>query len=237
MNYSADRWYRRFVFTLTLVVFAIVLVIFAFSGCEVRKRSEKRACRNGEVEQCLYVAKYYEAKADGIIGFAMSNADTAIAYYYRACRLKSSVGCERMMYLRAHTDQAKNPSTELTDIADALIEACTARVEGGCVELWNFMDEGDWVANRSAIAFERLCNAGTGEACYWLGRMHGQNLGGQHNILEEVLPIYEKGCARGSKDACTSAQQYRDALARRANAQTGSGGTGSGSAATSSAPP
>jgi TPR repeat protein len=224
MNYLADRRYRRFVFALTLVTFGVVLVIFAFSSCEVRKRSEKRACRNGDVEECLYVGRYYEAKADGIIGFAMSNADTAIANYYRACRLKSAVGCERMMYLMSHSDQAKNLSTELTDIADALIEACAARVDGGCLQLWDYMDGRDWVGNRSAIAFERMCNAGTGEACYRLGRMHGQNLGGQHNVLEEVVPIYEKGCANGSKDACNSAQEYRDVRVQRATeAQPGTG--------------
>lgn len=233
MGYSADRTYRRFVFTLTLVAFVVVLVIFAFSSCEVRKRSEKRACRTGDVEACLYVGRYYEAKADGIIGFAMSNADTAIANYYRACRLKSAVGCERMMYVMAHSDQAKNLSTELTDIADALIEACAARVDGGCTQLWAFMDGSDWVGNRSAIAFERMCNAGTGEACYRLGRMHGQNLGGQHNVLEEVLPIYEKGCAHGSTDACKSAQEYRDEQAHRATQEppaTGSGATPPGDA-------
>jgi len=215
MSSASDRSYGRLAFTLTLLAFVVVLLIVTFSGFEIRKRSEKQACRNGEVAQCLSVGKYYEDKEDGIIGYAMSNADTAIANYYRACRLKSSAGCERMMYVFVHGEQAKNLSTDLADMADALIEACAARVDGGCTELWSFMDGRDWVGVRSVIGFDRLCNAGAGEACYQLGRMHGQSLGGQHNVLEEVLPIYEKGCASGSKDACKSAQDYRDERAKR----------------------
>jgi len=58
-------------------VFSIVLVVVvAFSSCDVRKRSEKKACRQGDVQECLYVAKYYADRSVGIIGFLMSNADT-----------------------------------------------------------------------------------------------------------------------------------------------------------------
>src|SRR5882724_4451179 len=147
-SYAVNRKIRWLIFKLTLVAFPIALIIFAFSSCDVRKRSEKRACRGGDVDRCLEVGKYYEAKADGIIGFLMSNADTAIAYYYRACALRSPVGCERMTYVMAHSDQAKNLSTELTDMADALIDACAVRVAGTCDQLWTFMEQGDWVAVR-----------------------------------------------------------------------------------------
>jgi TPR repeat protein len=215
MSYASDRQYRQIVFLITLVAFPIALVIFASSGCDLRKRSEKQACRNGEVQHCLEVGKYYEDRDDGIIGFLMSNADTAITNYYQACRLKSPVGCERMLYLRTHSDQAKNQSTEDADVADALIDGCIARVAGSCDGLWTFMKGSDWVAIRSAAAFERRCTAGDGEACYRFGRMHGQNLGGQRNTLEEVLPIYDRGCASGSSDACQSAQNYRVEQAKR----------------------
>ena len=224
MSYPSDRMYRRLVFGMTLVAFPIALLIFAFSSCEVRKRSEKKACRAGDVARCLFVGKYYEDKQDGIIGFLMSHADTAIANYYQACKLKSPVGCARMMYLLSHSDQAKNLSTELTDIADALIDACTARVTGACDQLWAFMDGRDWVANRSATAFEGRCNAGDGEACYRLGRMHGQNLGGQQNVLAEVIRLYDKACASGTQEACSGARDYRAEQARRGiHAEAGSG--------------
>jgi TPR repeat protein len=224
MSYSSDRLYRRIVFGITLVAFPIALLLFAFSSCEVRKRSEKQACRAGDVAQCLYVGKYYEDKQDGIIGFLMSNADTAIANYYQACKLKSPVGCDRMMYLLAHSDQAKNLSTELTDIADALIDACTARVRGACDQLWAYMNGSDWVANRSAAAFEVRCNGGIGEACYRLGRMRGQSLGGMQNVLPEMIRLYDKGCASGSQEACSGAKDYRAEQARRGiQAEAGSG--------------
>jgi len=215
MSYSSDAMYRRIVFGITLVAFPIALLIFAFSSCELRKRSERQACRKGDVAQCLYVAKYYEDKQDGIIGFLMSHADTAIANYYQACKLKSPVGCERMMYLLAHSDQAKNLSTELTDIADALIDACTARVTGACDQLWAYMD--------SAAAFEDRCNAGNGEACYRLGRMHEQSLGGKQNVLPDVIRIYDKGCASGNQEACAGAKNYRAEQAKRGIQAEGSG--------------
>src|SRR5512143_3660886 len=102
----------RVTFTATIILFPIALIIFAFSGCNVRKRSEKRACKAGKVEQCLYVGKYYEDKGMGLIPFLMSYNDDAIAYYTRACKLKSGAGCERMLHLLDHgADQAKNLST------------------------------------------------------------------------------------------------------------------------------
>lgn len=173
-TYSVDRKIRWLLFKITLVAFPIALVIFAFSSCELRMRSEKKACRGGDLDRCLEVGKYYEAKADGILGFLMSHADTAIAYDYRACRLKSAVGCERMVYLLSHSEQAKNLSTEVTDMADALIDSCAARVDGACDQLWSFMDQGDWVANRSAAAFQRRCDAGEAQACSLVSRLHGQ---------------------------------------------------------------
>jgi len=222
--------YYRLVWALTLIAFPVALVLFAFSSCDVRKRSEKKACKAGDVEQCLYVGKYYEDKQGGLVGFAMSHADTAIAYYFQACKLKSATGCERMLYVFKHGEQAKNLSTELADMADALINACAERVTGACDQLAAFMDERDWVANRSAIAFEQRCDTGNGEACYRLGTMHAHDLGGLHNVLEEILPLYEKACAAKVENACELAQAYRDEQAKRAAAGSGSAGSDSGSA-------
>src|SRR4051812_36860208 len=88
-TYAGDRKIRWLLVTITLVAFPVALLIFAFSGCDVRLRSEKKACRGGELARCLEVGKFYEDRADGILGFLMSNADTAVAYYHRACKLKS----------------------------------------------------------------------------------------------------------------------------------------------------
>ena len=95
-------------------------------------------------------------------------------------------------------------------MADVLIDACVERVSGGCKELQAFMDGTDWVANRSAIAFEQRCNSGNLDACYWLGVLHMRNLGGQRNVIEEALPLYEKACTAKIENSCELAQAYRD---------------------------
>jgi hypothetical protein len=222
MSYQSDRIYGRIVWTLTLVAFPIALLVFAFSSCSLRKRSEKAACRDGDVAQCMYVGKYYEDKQGGIIAFLMSYADDSLRYYFEACKLKSAPGCERMLYVLAHGEQAKNLSTDLGDIADALIGDCADNVGDTCQQLWAFMGDRDWAQNRSAIAFDKRCAAGNGWACYIFGRMHGQNLGGQHNIAEEVIPLYDKACGSGIQDGCTAAKNYRDVQAQRAQGSAGS---------------
>ena len=214
-----------YLFFISVVVFLLGLVVFAFSSCEIRKRSEKKACKAGDVDKCLEVGKYYEDKSagGGLITFLFSHGDTSIAYYYRACKLKSARGCERMSYMLEHgPDQAKNLSTELTDVADALITDCAERVEGTCDQLWEFGDKhvsgngNDWVFVRAGQAFDKLCAAGNVDACYWLGRIHGQNRGGYHNVADEVIPLYDKACQAKIKDSCEGAAAYRKAQQDRA---------------------
>src|SRR5450432_3092723 len=209
MSYASDRIYYRIVLTVVLVAFPIALLIFAFSSCSLRKRSEKRACKAGNVEMCLEVGKFYEDKQGGIIAFLMSHADTSTAFYYEACKLKSATGCERMLYVYEHGEQAKNSSIEPTEVADVLIDACVERVSGGCKELDAYMQGTDWVANRMAIAFKRRCDSGNLDACYRLGALHGHELGGQHNVIDEVLPLYEKACTAKIENSCELAQAYR----------------------------
>jgi TPR repeat protein len=215
MSYLADRAYRRVLFYLTMVTFFVALVMYAFSGCELRKRAQKRACRAGDVAACLAVGKYYEDKPLGLVSFAMSYSDTSIAHYYQACKRKSATGCERMLHVLDKSEQAKNLSTDVTAIADALIAACSDRVDGVCDELWSFMSDRDWAQNRTAAAFDQRCAAGNGQACYLFGRMHGQGLGGQRNVAEEVIPLYDKACATGIADGCKYAHDYRAEQARR----------------------
>ena len=45
--------------------------------------------------------------------------------------------------------------------------------------------------------------------------MHGKNLGGLHNNLEEVLPLYDKACASHVENSCERAKAYRDEQAKR----------------------
>jgi TPR repeat protein len=202
-----------------IILFPVVLVVVVFSSCDVRKRSAKHACKAGDVQQCLEVAKYYEAKSEGegIINFAMSNPDTATIYYFRACKLKSSVGCDGMMKMNRDSNTVRS-TTGVADIADALIDACADQVDNSCKNLESFMDEGDWVANRSAIAFKKGCDSGNPRACYLVGNMASQNQGSLHNNFDEVLPAFDKACAAHIKDSCERAKSYHDEQTKRQTA-------------------
>jgi hypothetical protein len=194
----------------------LVLLVAVFSTCDVRQRSAKHACKAGDVQQCLDVAKYYEDKSEGegILNFAMSNPDTATVYYFRACKLESSVGCDGMLKMNRDSNSVRN-TTGAADIADALIDACADQVDNGCKNLEAFMNEGDWVANRSAIAFKSRCDRGNAHACYLVGTMASQNRGGLHNKFDEVLPAYDKACAAHMKNSCELAKSYHDEQTKR----------------------
>lgn len=179
MGYQTARAQYGLYLTLLMIVFPICLVMFGFSSCSLRKRSEKAACRAGDVNACMYVGKYYDDKQGGLIAFVMSYADDATTYYFEACKLKSSKGCERMLDVLAHGEQAKNLSVDEGAIADALIADCADSVPDTCEQLWSFMSDTEWAQNRSAIAFDKRCTEGNSHACDMLGRMRSQNLGGQ----------------------------------------------------------
>ncbi len=195
-----------------LVVFPIVLLICVFSSCDVRKRSAKHACKAGDLQQCLDVAKYYEAKSqgNGIINFATSNPDTATVYYFHACKLESSIGCDGMMKMNKNSNTART-TLELPAIVDALINACVDRVDNGCKNLesfWNVSD--DWIANRSAIAFRQRCDTGNAQACYLVATMASKRQGSLRNTFDSVVPAFDKACAAHIEDSCARAKAYRD---------------------------
>jgi TPR repeat protein len=211
-----------------IVAFPVCLIMFAFSSCSLRKRSEKAACHKGDVNECMYVGKYYEDKLGGRIAIVMSYADDSIAYYFEACKLKSSRGCERMLYLLAHSEQVKNLSTDEAAIADALIADCAERAPDTCEQLWSFMEDTDWAQNRSALAFDKRCLEGNAYACYQIGRMSEQGIGQQRNMPEVVLPLYDKACENGVQDSCTAARNYRDGHSPPARGSAAMGSAGSG---------
>jgi len=123
----------RLVLTATLVLLplAVLLFLFSFVSCDVRMRTEKRGCRAGTAAECVTVGVFYEGKGGGPISFLMSYSDLALSYYHRACKLESAAGCEHMVAVFEHgAEAARNPSTSLTEMADALIESCAASVKG-----------------------------------------------------------------------------------------------------------
>jgi TPR repeat protein len=166
-----------------VILFPSVLLIVGFSSCDLRNRSAKHACNTGDVQQCLDVAKYYQDKgADkGLISFAMSDDDTALTYYFRACKLRSPAGCAGMTHMDLAGQSARN-TTGRPDIVDALIDVCAAGVDSVCKNLESsyWVEGDDWIANRSAIAFKKRCAGGDANACHLAGSMARKNQGGLH---------------------------------------------------------
>ncbi|HEY6035294.1 MAG TPA: hypothetical protein VIV58_13560 [Kofleriaceae bacterium] len=231
---AADRLQGKIMFYGPIIVMPFALLIFAFSGCNIRKRAEKRACRGGDVKACIELGKYYEDKAPGIIGFLMSYNNDAMVYLDYGCKAKSVEACEKMYEVFAHgADQAKNGSVPLTDTADNLIWGCGADDETLCGDLFEMSYRyGSWVAERAAMAFDKACKENKAAACFWLVRMHQKKLAGLDNIVDEVLPLDEKACAGNIHDSCNSVKIYR---ARKAELDAKASGSGSGSGAKSAA--
>jgi len=229
---AADRLQGKIMFYGPIIVMPFALLIFAFSGCNIRKRAEKRACRNGDVKACIELGKYYEDKAPGIIGFLMSYNNDAQVYLDYGCKAKSVEACEKMYEVFAHgADQAKNASVPLTDTADELIWGCGAAHDTLCDDLFDMASHyGDWVAERAAKAFDKECTGGNAMACFQLVLMHQRKLAGLRNIVDEVLPLDEKACAGNIHDSCDSVKIYR---ARKAELDAKAAGSGAGSAAKS----
>jgi len=205
-----------FLFLVTVALFVFGLIVFAFSGLELRQRGEKRACERGDIDSCVKVARYYEERSPGLIGFLLSNSDTAIRYYTLACAGRSGPSCEKMVSMLEHSEQARDLSTPLTEIADAVISACVEQVPGACDQLGELFDQGDWVAVRAAQAFEQGCESGKPEACFRLAVFHAHELGGRDKTLEKILPLYEKGCAGHIEQSCEMAELWRTERDRRA---------------------
>lgn len=205
-----------FLCCVTAVLFVSGLVVFAFSGFEVRQRAAKHACEQGKVDACVQVARYYEERSQGLVAFLLSNSDTAIRYHTRACAGLAGPSCERMVFLLKNAEQARDLSTPLTELVDAAIKACIAQVPGACDHLGELFDQGDWVAVRAARAFQRGCDEGTPEACFRLAVFHANELGGLDKTLEKILPLYEKGCAGHIEQSCKMADLWRIERDRRA---------------------
>jgi len=217
MGYGAsDRLLGKILFWGPIYLFPFALLVFAFSSCDIRKRSEKRACRNGDVKACLALGAYYEDKAPGLIGFLMSYNQDAMTYLDYGCKAKSVEACEQMYNVFAHgADQAKNGRVPLNDTADELIWGCSAGHDSLCEDLFDMSDHyGDWVERRAATAFEKACDAGNAMACFRLARMHQNNRAGLKNFVDDVIPLLDKACTANLYDSCKAAQIYRNRKAQ-----------------------
>ena len=145
-----------------VVVFPIAVVIYAFSGCDLRRRSAKHACRDGSAEQCFAVGQFYESRTDGLIATMLSNATTAKDYYDRACKLGNTPGCARFghMIVVGSYDAMRGDDFTREDGLNALEKACDGGQTDACGELADHAD-----AAQAAPVFAKRCDAGDKDSC------------------------------------------------------------------------
>jgi TPR repeat protein len=162
MNYRALRIEYRIMFAMFMVAFPIALVVYAFSGCDLRRRGDKHACRDGSAEKCLAVGQFYEGRSSGFFSTMLSNPTTAINYYQRACKLGNTTGCARFGHMKVvgHYDTIKDDDFTQDDGLAALGKACDGGVTDACHELAGALDPA-----RAAPVLDKLCKGGDKATC------------------------------------------------------------------------
>jgi TPR repeat protein len=168
-NIRLDFMIAKIAIGLAITVFPFALLVYAFSGCDLRQRGAKHACRDGHAEQCLAVGKFYEERTDGLIATLLSNATTAKQYYGRACDLKSVDGCARLghMVVVGSYNAIKDDGFTHENGMAALAKACDAGVIDACRE---FADASE--PAQAVVALGKLCD------------------GGDHGSCEKLVPAY-----------------------------------------------
>lgn len=184
--------------TIAMVAFPIALVIYAFSGCELRHRSAKAACRAGSVEPCLAVAKIYDDASDGLLGFLLSNVETARVHYDKACTLGSVAACDRLGALILHgADAARDSRFGAADAARAFDKACAGHLLDACHALGMLYVDGRGVDTDEAHAaqlFAQGCAGNDGNACYQLGVFTADGRGGLTADPARALALFAQSC-------------------------------------------
>ncbi|MBV8760191.1 MAG: hypothetical protein JO257_23060, partial [Deltaproteobacteria bacterium] len=145
-----------------VILFPICLVIAAFSGCDLRRRGDKHACRDGAADKCMAVGTFYEARTDGLIATMLSNAVTAEDYYDSACKLGKVDGCARVghMIVVGAYDSIADPHVTRRQGLKALAKACDGGVSSACSELADASEPADAVP-----VLSKACNRGDKDAC------------------------------------------------------------------------
>lgn len=222
---------------IAIVVFPIAVVIYAFSSCDVRRRGDKHACRDGSAAPCLAVGQFYEDRTDGLVATMLSNATTAKQYYDRACKLGSATGCARFghMVVSGSYDAMRDDGFTREDGMVALDKACDGGELDACHELADaakpaqaivvlakLCDHGDKPScDRLVPAYQqvgdgkhatellaRLCDAGDEDHCRELGRAL---LTGSDADPARGTALLTKACDHGTSAACTElAEAYLD---------------------------
>ena len=147
---------------IAIIVFPIALAIYALSSCDVRRRGDKHACRDGSAAPCLAVGHFYEERAEGLVATMLSNATTAKHYYERACELGNTAGCARFghMMVVGSYDVMKDDDFSRADGMAALDKACTGGELAACNELVEAAEPA-----QAAVVLAKLCDRGDKPSC------------------------------------------------------------------------
>lgn len=183
----------RIVVLFQLILAPIALVILAFSGCDIRRRADKSACRDGSAERCLEVGHFYEERSSGFVATLLSNATTAKNYYQRACKLGNVTGCARFghMVVVGTYDTMRDDDFTREDGIGALDKACNGGLIDACHELIDVVDD-----NRAAALLAKLCNAGDKTSCDQMIKTTAAN------DPKAALALAQKRCDAGDNDQC-----------------------------------
>ena len=213
------------------ILFPICLVIAAFSGCDIRQRGNKHACRDGAADKCIEVGKFYEARTDGLIATMLSNAVTAEDYYDRACKLNSADGCARLGHMVVAVmfyDSIRDSHVTHHQGMKALAKACDGGIKTACHELADasepadaapvlakLCDAGDkpgcdklvtaylaTAPKRAADLLGKLCDAGDDDHCRELGRAFLKGSKYYDADPPRGVALLQKACDRGASGAC-----------------------------------
>ena len=210
MSFKTDVQYRTWVLTLALIAFPFVLIIALFSGCDVRKRSEKAACRGGDGAQCLAVGKYYEGKASGIIGFAMSHGATAAGYYNLGCNHGSLAACERLGNIMFNGyDSARDYHLSQADGLRAYAKACIGKLAEACDgidEAYKAPYEAEEVADVTSRYFLDACKAKEARGCFEFAKFVRKSHGEQNADPDLAKQYFGKACELGDMEGCAKAR-------------------------------
>jgi TPR repeat protein len=213
MSDRLELAYQGLIIDIIMVTFPIALVIFAFSGFDIRYGSAKAACKKGSVERCLAVAKTYDEASSGIVGFLLSNVESARTYYDRACSLGSVAACYRLGTTILHgADAATDSHFTKADAARAFDKACGAHLFDACYALGLLYADNRGVDDVWAVkAFSEGCDGGNSRACNQLGVFHVQGRGGLARDSTLALQFFSKACDAkdGPSGACAAVYRFK----------------------------
>jgi uncharacterized protein len=207
MDSRVNRMFSNMAVTIGLLCVVATVLIFLFGllfhGCDVRYRSQKAACRAGDVQQCLAVAKIYEEK-DSVFSDVLHYGDTIRESYRRACDLHSPEGCAGWVKGSIDDDEAAKRVL-------AYQIACDGGIATSCFELGDLYARGKDVPHddaRGLALYLKSCTAKVGEGCEDAAILRALGRGGSPADDAAALELDKQGCAAGDKDACAEVNWY-----------------------------